>query len=144
MNFDLTEEEFNLLDGKCRPETQKKIDAYKAMRGLSNNLLPVQRAILNSDVNGTITLSKQHIVGCLVCGRMDEYYMIQNKRKIKKHQGYGLVSLYKKKNTYSFCNMCNEKYNIIEGLKQYIEDHNLNIKIIVHAGREWKNTRSDT
>lgn len=134
INFDLTPEEFMLLDGKCSPVTQQKIDTQKMLLGGVSNLLPVQQAILQGNEGNALMIRKMKIEQCHVCGKSGEAYIKKRKRfYLQRFWGYVHTNIFSHVNTATFCVECNEKHQIIEGIRSFLKEHNIKTTLKVYA-----------
>ena len=163
-NFDLTYDEVLLLDKQkgLTKENQIKVDNIKEENNVGLPLDIMNEIIMNSKKSGELTWRVKQIDHCEYCDKQRDYYRYTRSSRYHRkgdynydapryYTGYkfneGFVTI---KGRGDMCRECEEKYNVIHTLIDYIIDNDLKIEIqnndyrfskYIRTGNKWDEDR---
>ena len=163
-NFDLTYDEVLLLDKQkgLTKENQIKVDNIKEENNVGLPLDIMNEIIMASKKSGELTWRIKQIAHCEYCDKERDYYRYTRSSRYHRkgdynydapryYTGYkfneGFVTI---KGRGDMCKECEEKYNVIHTLIDYIIDNDLKIEIqnndyrfskYIRTGNKWDEDR---
>lgn len=148
-------EELKELDGKVSEAAQKVIDQVKKEYAYGFSLPIINEILRKSEETGELTWRYKQIRSCDYCDKKHDYYRYPRSGRyhskgdknfnnpiyysgIKFHEGFVTVQ-----GLGDMCSECNEKYNIINQLIDYILDNDLKIQIQKNDYRDSRYLKDD-
>jgi hypothetical protein len=138
----LTTEEILLLDDKCRPEIQEKVNEAKQNLSFNTGNELINSVIGYAVRDGEFRVNRASIGSCSYCGKERRYakYSRDSRARYGHRKGetnydkpiyyggyqFGGVTI---QGGAGMCNECNETHQYIEFIKQYIINNNLPVQL---------------